>query len=118
MNPAVELNELMERIRHAANRENGSTRLARGEVTAASDLPTVPEALTLPPAPPIADTDADAVDRPEDLLDEAASMLLGGRKKERGFSQRGGAEDCCASFSAIRGDTIVSCWKRSSAWLN
>ena len=79
--PVVGLDELTERIRAAAQRENGLLKGASKLLSSTSDLPPVPESLLPPSAPVDATGNAGAARRPETLLDEAASMLLGGRKK-------------------------------------
>ncbi len=81
MKSSVELNELMERIRQAANQENGLAGSALKEVSATTDLPPVPEMLPLPPSSEQGSTRVAETTRPEILLDHAASMLLGGRAK-------------------------------------
>ena len=99
MDPAVELNELMERIRQAASRENGLVGGIGKEISATTDLPPVPEPLPLPPSPVAKAAGAHETTRPETLLDEAASMLTGGRKRTP-FPTA--CPRCCASFFATR----------------
>ncbi len=82
MKPAVELDELIERIRNGAERENGLAASARQDASVPTDMPSVPGAVLPPPAPALASASTgDAASRPESLLDQAAAWLQGGRQK-------------------------------------
>lgn len=83
MKPAVDLNELMERIHQGADRQNGLAANKAKDPVAELDLPPVPEPV-LPPSPPLAPASArDAAQRPESLLDQAAAWTGGGRQKNK-----------------------------------
>ena len=81
MKPTVEVNELMERIRHAANQENGLTDRPARRAPSSSDLPPVAEPFPPPPSPTRNVDGPGDPTRPESLLEQAASMLRGGRSK-------------------------------------
>lgn len=80
MEPSVELNELMQRIRQAANQENGLVGGSSRVLSADSDLPPVPE--PLPPPVAVGGTAGDdGPVRTDVLLADALAMLGRGQKK-------------------------------------
>ena len=83
MKPAVELDELVERIRRAADLENGPVAGATNDDFTSSGLPPVPEP-ALPPSSTLSSpSTGNAVSRPESLLDQAAAWLQNGRRKNQ-----------------------------------